>query len=252
MIHTHVGEKPVAVVSGGTGFLGRAIVQQLVADGFVTVALYHTTPVVERELCVPTNAIEAAHAYKCNLADSAAVALTFAQIEKEIGPIAAAIHSAQSPIVRKKVTDLSPIEFKDQFNISVFGGFAFFKAAVSLMRPRNTGIIIGIGTSMLENHSLPGSSLGGYVSAKSALKGLLLEIAAELAHTHIRVYIVEPGFMPGGVNSDLPARLIEFMKESSPGGELLRPEDVAKTVSCLCDLEKPRAPFLSVIERPIS
>lgn len=252
MTQTRLQQKPVAVVSGGMGFLGRAIVRRLSVDGFLVATLYHATPVAEADsFCESTGIAGAVSTYRCDLTDSRAINLTLAEVEQEIGPIVVAIHCAQSPIIRKKVMDISLQEFKEQFSVPVFGGFDFFKAIVSLMKPRSKGTIIGVSTVMLEDDKLPKGSFGGYVSVKSALKGLLMEIAASLEQTGIRVHVVSPSFMDGGMNANLPARLIEFMKEASPNGRLLEPEDVAESVSRLCMTGETSAPFVVIVDKPM-
>ncbi|MDO8521037.1 MAG: SDR family oxidoreductase [bacterium] len=226
-------QKPVAVVSGGLGMIGLAVTREFLARGFSVAPLYHKT--IEATVKEKLDSLSSSHVfgYQLDLTDHSEVVRTLGEIEREIGPIAVGVHAANGPILRKKVSEISLNTFREQFLVGLFGGFNFFSALAQFMKQRKKGTLIGITTTAVEGDEPVQGSFGGYISAKFALKGLLSELREELKPFNIHVYAVAPGFIDGGLNADLPARLVEFMKEKSPSGKLTEPSDVAATITRL-------------------
>ncbi|MBI4708595.1 MAG: SDR family oxidoreductase [Candidatus Portnoybacteria bacterium] len=238
--------KRLAVISGGFGLLGKAIGQQLSKDGFAVALLYHETPKSEvKKICESFSSPDV-FVYQCDIKNPDEVAKVLQKIEKNIGPIYIGIHCANSPIIRKKVSDLDLETFKAQFNVGLFGGFSFFKNITLLLKQRREGTLIGLTTSAIEENLVSGN-FGGYISAKSALKGLLKEFANELKQYNVRVYAIAPGFIAGGINADIPDRFIELLKEKFPNQQLTKPQDVAKTISLLCSKTEGKSDNLNIL-----
>ncbi len=101
------------------------------------------------------------------------------------------------------------------------------------MGEKKNGVLIGITTSAIEQNS-PSGNMAGYISSKSALRGLLRELARQLAPYGVRVNAVAPSFVNTKLNSDLPERIIDFVKEKNPMKKIVTPEDVAGVISFLC------------------
>lgn len=226
-------KKPVAVVSGGLGVLGTAITRHLLAAGFSVAPLYCKISEETAKAKIETFSSSDVFGYRLDLGDHAEVVRVLGEIEVKQGPIALGVHAANSPITRKKVSELEPDIFCEQFAVGLFGGFNFFSVLSSLMKPRKKGTLIGVTTAAIEDDMPVSGSFGGYVAAKFALKGLLSELREELKPFNVGVYAVAPGFMAGGLNKDLPGRLVEFMKEQLSGGKLTEPPDVASVVARL-------------------
>lgn len=226
--------KSVAVVSGGLGLIGLAITRELLASGFSVAPLYHETSETLVKEKLATLSSSDVFAYRLDLTDHVGVMRVLSEIEEKLGPIAVGVHAANGPILRKKVSELDPKTFREQFAVGLFGGFNFFSSLSSLMRQRKQGTLIGITTAVVEDKVPTSGSFGGYMSVKFALKGLLSELREELKQWNIHVYAVAPGFIVGGVNNDLPDRLVQFLKEKAPNGRLTEAKDVARAVVALC------------------
>ena len=182
------------VISGGTGYLGSAIIKAL-AD-------YQVIP------------------FKEDITDSRAVR-EFAK--KLPGRIFGVIHAASAPLVRKPLLSLTEEEFTSQFSVNVIGAFHVIKYLAPLISPG--GCMIGITTKALDEavHAPSGS----YLPAKYGLRGLLHILAEELKGMPIRVYEVAPAFMPGGLNNDMPKAVVDFIQKKS---DHTTPERVAQEI----------------------
>ena len=218
--------KKVVVISGGLGLLGKAIGLQLLNDGFKVVFLFNK---ILGKLFYSPNA----HIYKCDITDRQQLKEVLKDIEKEVGKINIGIHCANSKINRKKISQVYLENFKEQFEVGLFGGFNFFKALSEYFKPRKKGLLIGLTTSAIESEGISGN-YGGYISSKFALKGMIKEFADDLGKYGINVCAVAVGMVAGGLNFDLPPRFFDFVSELNPAGFLTEPKDVAIAVSKIC------------------
>lgn len=205
-----------AIISG-SGALATAFAQKLTDCGWQAALLSKSKPKNFAGLF-----------YLCDFTSAQQVKDTVLAASRQLGGLTAAIHTAVSPIARKRTLDISVSEFTDSFLVDVFGGFAFFQSAGRIMKEQGHGRIVALTSEAIESPEAP-SAMAGYVSAKFALKGLLKVLHRELAGAHIAVSALAPGFMDTPLNRDLPPRLIEFIKEQR-GGELTTPIRVAEAL----------------------
>lgn len=175
------------VVAGGGGYVGSAITTQLREAGWRVIDI-------------------SKRGSGCDIADADQVRRTFAIIHKEHGGINACIHAAAPRLIRKSLLELSPEEFDGQLQVSTKGAFNVFQNAVPLLG--DNGALIGITTSALRPGRL--ENVGSYIPAKYALRGVLRVLSQELA-PKARVYAIAPGFLPGGLNNDLPNEVRAFL-----------------------------------------
>ena len=179
------------------------------------------------------------HFLFCDLTDPAQVALAFSTLRQHSPQLHALVHAAVSPIIGKPLATMTPEEFVSEFAVDVFGGFSVFQQAATLMRQQKFGSIVGL-SSIYTNEGVAHPALAGYVSAKYALRGLLRELAIELAPAGVRVNAVAPSFVRTKLTAEVPERMIEFIKEKNPMHSLTTPEDVAEVIFFLCS-EKAQA-----------
>ena len=250
-------ENEVAIVSGGLGYIGREIGCHLAQRGYKTVLLYLSP---QEDMKAIRSSFKSANVYfyQCDITDSAKMKEVLDAIEEELGSISVGIHAAHSRLVRKNILDVDEVAFREQFSVGVFGGFNFLQQIALKMRPRKKGVLIGVTTAAIECDVSADTFLGliasktalvgGYLSSKFALKGLLTELAQSTAGLGIRVHTVAPGFVAGGLNDDLPPRLFEFLEEKSPTGQLTKVEDIAKSVIALIHPGESVKPFTVVID----
>lgn len=220
-------EPRVAIISGGAGYIGGAIAEKLSKDGFKIALLYHRTI---------ANFVSLSHdghrMYQCDLGREEAVVETIKKIVADFnGIIDVCVHAAESKIYRSSIRDLSGTEFRKHFDVGVFGGFNLFNTVAHHMK--RGGVMIGI-TTVYTKPRTYASKIGAYIPAKCALNGLLRVLSKELAPGNIRVHAVAPGFLPAGMNSDLPSAVAKFIYEKNSGKKHTTIKDVVEKVSYLC------------------
>jgi len=208
---------PLAIVSGGTGYLGTVIVAELAAAGWDVVSLSRNT------------SDASAGVYTCDITDERAVHTTLAEIVATRGPISACIHAASPLLERIPILSVSTSAFDSAMDTAVRG--AFLLAKETAQHRLSNAAFIGITTQAIE----PGvvQPFGAYIPAKYALRGLLRALSAEGEQGGLRVYAVAPGFLPGGLNDDLPKQMQDFFARKS-GTNAESPQEIAALVRKLC------------------
>ena len=222
----------IALISGGMGGIGKAVARKLATNGNKIILLLHKDSPEILDFLSTLNGKGHSH-FMCDVSDDIKTESVVAQIIKENGNIDILVHCAIDPIVRKSTLDMSTFQFRGQFEAGLFGGFNLFSQVGKHMRENKKGVIIGITTTAILPDANPGN-MAGYISAKFALRGLLRELARTLSPYNVRVNAVAPSFVQTKLNSDLPERIIDFVKEQNPNGKIVTPEDVAEVISLIC------------------
>jgi NAD(P)-dependent dehydrogenase (short-subunit alcohol dehydrogenase family) len=168
--------------------------------------------------------------YQCDITSESDVDRTIAEIAEKFGRINACIHTAAAPMARKELAKLTAEDFDVEMCTSLYGAVTLARAALKHMRAGS--VFIGITTSAIESDP-PSTKNGAYIAAKCALRGYLRTLAQELRTEGIRVNAVAPGFMPDGLNKDLPRPVAELIaKKTDPHNAML--SGTAEAVLKLC------------------
>jgi len=223
----------VALVSGASGYVGWEIARRLAADGLQVALLYNSAS--GETLAARIKGMNGAghRAYQCDLSDETSVRAAIESTTRDFGRIDACVHAAWTKPKRKKLSLSTASDLREQIEPNLYGSFNLLSECAAVFKKHGGGVMIGITTESVL-HPESAGSLGTYVAAKFALQGMLAAFKAELAVANVAVYSVAPGFMEGGMNSDLPKAFIEMEKRKNPSGALIEPEDVAAVVSRLC------------------
>ena len=218
-----------ALVTGGTGGMGRVIAARLAADGFDVAVAY----VGEMDLADATVKEIAGHgrrgaAFAADIADEEAASALFDAIEDRFGRLDVVVHTAgiNHPV---PLIDLDLADFDAIHRINVRGTFVVDQQAAR--RVRDGGSIVNISSSMVR-FAPPG--LSAYAASKAAVDALTRILAKELRGRDITVNAVAPG--PTATEAFLhstPADEQEQLAALPPLGRLGTPDDVAGVVSFL-------------------
>ncbi len=227
----------VLITGGGSG-LGLAMAKAIVNAGGSVVITGRTENSL-RTACEQIGPLS--HYMIMDVRDKPALPAFVAQVEETYGPITGLINNAGNHL-KKPIGATSDEEFLSVMETHVFGGFALTRECAARMMTRGTGSIIFI-TSMSALFGL--TNTVAYTAAKSALAGMMRELAVELSPKGIRVNAIAPGFMESKLLRQAfagdPERERKVM-ERTPLHQLGTPEDVGFAAVFLCS---PGARFIT-------
>lgn len=226
-------EKKIAVVSGGAGYLGSAVVRRLVQDGFVIALMYNSSPKQTVDEIITSLPGVGHKAYVCDLKNKDEVENSISTIEKEIGHIYIAVHTAGVVPVPKRLHQSSFEDLQKEFENNIVGSFNFLTACARAVKEHKQGVLVGVTTAgVVTGHNT--KSRGLYSVSKFALQGVLTSLKEELEAYNVRVYSVAPGVMEGGMNKATPKAFIDMVRSVSPTKKITDALEVASVISYLC------------------
>ncbi|MEU9976777.1 SDR family oxidoreductase [Streptomyces sp. NPDC051014] len=219
----------VALVTGGSGGIGRVAAERLAADGFAVAVQYAGNKArAEEAVAAITAAGGRALAVGGDVADEHEMSAAFDTVEAAFGGIDVVVNTAGIMILSPVATfELADLDRMHRTNIR--GAFVVSQQAARRVRPG--GAIVNVSTSVVRTQ-LPG--YGAYVASKAAVEGLTLILARELRGRDVTVNAVAPGptatplFLDGKDEAT-----IENFGRATPLERLGRPEDIAEVVSFL-------------------
>ncbi len=220
----------VALVTGASRGIGRAIAQRLARDGYA-VAINYLRCVEEAEaLCADLRAAGAdAAVFPCDVADSNAVKAMVSAVQKELGEISVLVNNAGFA-QQKLFTDITPEEWRRMFAVHVDGAYNTCREVLPGMIRRRKGCIVNMASMWAQTG---GSCEVHYSAAKAALLGMTKALAKEVGPSGIRVNAVAPGVIHTDMLSGFGADTLQELAEEAPLCRLGTAQDVADTVSFL-------------------
>jgi 3-oxoacyl-[acyl-carrier protein] reductase len=219
----------VALVTGGTGGMGRVIAARLAADGF-DVAVAHTGELDLADAAVTEIKEQGrnAAAFAADIADEREVSALFDAAEDRFGHLDVVVHAAgiNRPAA---LADLDLADLDAILRVNVRGTFVVDQQAAR--RISDGGSIVNVSTSMVRV-APPG--LGAYAASKAAVDALTRILAKEVRGRDITVNAVAPG--PTATPAFLASTSAQEQEQLAavpPLGRLGRPDDIAGVVSFL-------------------
>ncbi|GHG02512.1 beta-ketoacyl-ACP reductase [Deinococcus piscis] len=223
-------KKKVALVTGSSRGLGRAMALKLAQDGF-TVAVHYGRGQEQAEAVADEirSAGGQAQVFGADLSDPAQAAELVETVIKELGGLDVLVNNAgitrDGLAIRMKDEDWHAVI---QTNLS--SAFSASRAAIKHMMRARAGRIINI-SSVVALSGNPGQA--NYVASKAGLIGLTKALAKEYGGRGITVNAVAPGFIESDMTADLGADLRAEYEKNIPLGRMGQPEEVAALVAFL-------------------
>lgn len=220
-------DAPIALVTGGTRGIGRAIGARLAAAGFVPWLVYREDDVgaAEARALIPT-----AEVVRADLADPAAVDRLVSELVRKCGRIDAVVHNAfKGGRPARKIHEVSIADWTEDLATNLTGPFLLTRAVLPHMVARKYGRVVFIGSLAMRGER----GRAAYVTAKNGVVGLAKACAQEYARQGITANVVAPGYIDAGAFLRLPENVREAAKQKVPQGRLGTAEEVAELVGFL-------------------
>ncbi|NGN68513.1 SDR family oxidoreductase [Streptomyces sp. A7024] len=219
----------VALVTGGSGGIGKAVVERLAADGFA-VGMHYAGNQAKADALAAQISDSGGRAVTVagDVADEGAMETAFDDVEAAFGGVDVAVNTA-GIMALSPVADYDLEQFDRIVRTNLRGAFVVSQQAAR--RVRTGGAIINFSTSVTRSR-FPG--YGPYVATKAAVEALTLILARELRGKDITVNTVAPGptatplFLDGKDEESIGA-----LAQAPPLERLGQPEDIAEAVAFL-------------------
>jgi 3-oxoacyl-[acyl-carrier protein] reductase len=222
-------EQRVALVTGGSRGIGRAVAGRLAADGQDVAIVYAgDTAAAEAAVAAVTGAGGSAVALRADVADEDAVRAAFDAVEERFGGVDVVVNSAGIMLL-DTVADFDLADLDRMHRTNVRGAFVVNQQAAR--RVRRGGAIINVSTSV-GKLALP--TYAAYAASKGAVDAISPVLAKELRGRDVTVNAVAPG--PTATDlflADKSEEQVERLAGMNPFGRLGAPEDIAEVVSFL-------------------
>ena len=212
----------VAVVTGGTRGIGRAIAVALKDAGYRVAANYAGNDAAAQQLCAETGI----PVFKFDVSDFQACADGVKGIEAALGPVEVLVNNAG--ITRDATMHrMSDDHWNAVLQTNLSSCFNMSRQVIEGMRARGFGRIVNIGSV---NGQAGQYGQVNYAAAKSGIHGFTKALAQEGAGRGITVNAVAPGYVDTEMVRAVPADVLEKIIARIPVGRLGRAEDIARTV----------------------
>jgi 3-oxoacyl-[acyl-carrier protein] reductase len=202
-------ENPVALVTGGSRGIGKAIAERLEEDGFNVATLGRTSGDVQADV-----------------GDPESVEVAFKEVRERFGPVLVLVNNAgerQDGLAIRMSAD----QWESVIHTNLDGAFHCMRRALDDMLTARWGRIVNI-SSVVAERANPGQA--NYGAAKAGMLSLTRTVAREMARKGITVNAVTPGV----IETDMTTGVADKLLAGVPAGRLGQPEEVAHAVSFLC------------------
>lgn len=212
----------VALVTGGTRGIGKAVCEKLQAEGYQVVANYggneEAAQAFSQETGIPV--------YKFDVGNFDDTQTAICKIEEEVGPIEVLVNNAG--ITRDGTMHrMSFDKWQQVLQTNLSSCFNTCKAVIDGMRERGFGRIVNIGSV---NGQAGQYGQVNYAAAKSGIHGFTKALALESAAKGITVNAIAPGYVNTEMVQAVPEEVLKKIIATIPVGRLGDPADIANSV----------------------
>ena len=219
----------IAIVTGASRGIGRAISLKLASCGADIAAIYAGNDEKAMALCEEIRAMGVrAEAFKCDVSDFAAAKETVEAVKKDFGTVDILVNNAG--ITRDGlIMAMKEEAFDEVLDVNLKGAFNMVRHCTAIFVRNRSGKIINISSiaGIIGN-----AGQANYSASKAGLIGLTKATARELASRYVCCNAIAPGF----ITTDMTADIKEDnpLLASIPLGRAGMPEEVADLVAFLC------------------
>ncbi|MCT8607538.1 3-oxoacyl-ACP reductase FabG [Glaesserella parasuis] len=218
-------QNKIALVTGATRGIGRAIAEELVSKGAFVIGTATSEKGAE---AISASLGDKGKGLVLNVADLTSIEQMLAQIKEQFGDIDILVNNAG--ITRDGL--LMRMKEDDWFDIIQTNLTSIYRLSKAVLRPmmKKGGRIISIG-SVVGSMGNPGQT--NYCAAKAGLVGFSKSLAKEVASRGVTVNVVAPGFIATDMTDELTEDQKNAILSQIPAGKLGSAQDIAKAVAFL-------------------
>lgn len=220
----------VALVTGASRGIGRAVAVRLAQMGYDIAVCYHTSAKQAQDLVEQLR--ESGHtamAFCCDVADNLSVEAMAREVQKQLGEVSVLINNAG--IAQQKLfTDLSVAEWDRMIGVHLNGTFNTCRVLLPSMIRHHEGVIVNISSMWGQ---VGGSCEVHYSAAKAGVIGLTKALAKEVGPSGVRVNCVAPGVIQTDMMKGFDEETLHSLADETPLMRLGTPMDVANAVAFL-------------------
>lgn len=181
-----MGTERTVVITGGTAGVGRATVQEFARRGYRVAILARESQRLRQTVSEAKRlGSPMALGISTDVSNYSSIETAAARIENELGQITIWINNAMATIF-SPVNKITPREYQRATEVTYLGSVYGTMVALKHMRPRNTGIIVQVG-SALAYRAIPLQA--PYCGAKFALRGFIDSLRTELLHDRADIHV---------------------------------------------------------------
>jgi NAD(P)-dependent dehydrogenase (short-subunit alcohol dehydrogenase family) len=242
-------ERPLALVTGAAGDIGRAVARRLAGEGWSMALVDHPSMLAElddtREQCAALGVPAWSDAF--DVTDSSGVERSVGACLDELGAPTGLFNNAGCQGTFERIDRYPHLDARRVFEVNVLGAFMVLSAVSAAM------IAAGVGGSIVSSASMAGvtgaPNMSAYSASKAAIIGLTKSAAKDLAPAGIRVNAVSPAFIgpgrmwqnqvtsqaaaPSPYYADDPSEVARQMIRMVPLGRYGSTDEVARVVAFL-------------------
>ncbi|MGK9274054.1 SDR family oxidoreductase [Williamsia muralis] len=227
-------KKPVALVTGGSRGIGRAIVERLAESHDVAFTFRRDSDAAAEVVNSVAAAGGVAISGQADLSDASEAARVVQWAEGVLGPISALVGNAGAASRGKSSVESSDDEYLRLFQLFTMSNVALSRAAIGSLREQ-AGSIVFISSTVTD--LLPAGT-APYAAGKAALDATVAVMAREEREFGVRVNSVAPGLVATDMGDKLARAAsgeasASALDSRSPLGQVCRPSDVANAVAYL-------------------
>ena len=208
----------VAIVTGGTKGIGRAVAEALVGEGIaVCISARKRSEIDETVDVLAGPGKGRVFGIVCDVCDHSQVKALFDRTVEELGGVDILVNNAGIGIF-STVEEMPPEDFRAVVETNLFGVYYCCHEAIPLMKQRGGGYIINMSSLAGAN---PHPRMAAYNASKFGLNGFSEALMQEVRHDGIKVSYI----MPGSVNTEFGGD-----KPSEDKSWQLQPDDISRVV----------------------
>ena len=220
----------VAIVTGASRGIGRAIAKSLADKDYIVIANYNKS---ENEAIELKNEFNNIDIFKADVSKREEVKKLVEYTLNKYGKIDVLVNNAGIDN-EKLFQDITDEDWQNVISTNLYSVFCVTQEVVNNMIHNKSGCIINI-SSIYAIQGGPCAAI--YTASKAGIDGITKSLAKELGPSNIRVNSIAPGFIDTDMNKYISEKDIDEIKNQTPLQKIGRPEDIAKCVNWLVEDE---------------